>query len=132
MTLLGVDTNVLPHVASSDARLPHDAGSKEMHHRRGVGVMLGCWLYIVFVVAITSRLEASDTGSLMRIELACAVLWPLLYFLFGSSRFVPARMKMGSTIAIIFFIVFCVLRYLQAQTFIRPSHTYSLRLGPCS
>jgi O-antigen ligase len=125
MTLLGVPTNALAHVASSDVRRAHEVGSKEMHHRRGVGVMLGCWLYIVFVVAITSRLGAFDTGSLMRVELACAVLWPLLYFLFGSSRFVPVRMKMGSTIAIMLFIVFsCASLFASADIYTSVSYLF--------
>jgi O-antigen ligase len=115
MTLLGADTNVLPHVASSDVRPIHKDGSNEMHDRRGVGVILGSWLYIVFAVAVTSRMETSSTDSLMRVALACAVLWPLLYFLFGSSQFIPARMKMGSTIAIILFIFFSLASLIASE-----------------
>lgn len=70
----------------------------------GIGVVLGLWLAGVFVVGLLSRIYLHGSGPLF--ALAGAVLWPLVYFLISSRRFVPTPPQSGMLFAIGIFVLF--------------------------
>lgn len=74
-----------------------------------VGAMLGLWLSGVFAASLFGRADAATYRSIGMAVLGAAIVWPLGYFLFSRSRFIPRALSPVSSIALAAFGLFCIL-----------------------
>lgn len=74
------------------------------------GTVFGIWLAGVFAASLGGRMDATSANSIKLLALLITALsWPLLYFAFGRSRFVPERTGTGPALALVTFLMFCAL-----------------------
>ena len=74
-----------------------------------VGVMLGLWLSGVFAGSLFGKVDAETNKSIGMAMLTAAIMWPLAYFLFSRSRFIPRAPSPVTLVALGIFGLFCTL-----------------------
>ena len=78
----------------------------EDDRRTWVGLVLGLWLVGVFAGALFGNVEGRRSHMYEAIMLA-SLLWPVGYFLFSRSRFVPEGFNPGTIASLMLFGLFC-------------------------
>lgn len=78
----------------------------EDDRRTWVGLILGLWLVGVFAGALFGNVEGRRSHMYEAIMLA-SLLWPVGYFLFSRSRFVPGGFNPGTIASLMLFGLFC-------------------------
>ncbi len=75
-------------------------------YRTWIGLVLGLWLTGVFAGSLFGRMEGRK-GHAYEIIMLVSLVWPVGYFLFSRSRFVPAGFSSGTIAALALFGLFC-------------------------
>ena len=84
--------------------------SDEPNRSTWVGIVFGLWLAGVFAASLAGRMDATSANSVkLLILLTTALSWPVLYFTFGRCRFFPEWNGTGSVLALLTFLMFCLL-----------------------
>ena len=70
--------------------------------------VFGTWLATVFGISSILRIYGiyTDNKLLFNISLGLGVIWPILYFIFSTHRFLPSRIPIDIKISLFLFILF--------------------------